>query len=1035
MNDTAATASAPGATDHAAHYPGALAAAETARVHVRRKAWSESRKLDALIGIGLSGGGIRSATFCLGIFQALAKRPDSRPPRTPTANADPTRSPESDAPTLLERLDFLSTVSGGGYFGSFFGRLYTRAHICGTAAVARVLSNLDGATRGRETLRFLRENGRYIAPRGAGDLLTLVAITLRNWIAVQAVFIVGALTIFVALQSLGFALNPAIDNWIGPDWRPDWPIWLSPWIWLLALLAVLLLIPTLWAYWVVGQMSTRNEWWRRRSDIFTLIAVTPFLLPGSLWQRLPSVRGVLENLQSDGNAKLIAGVLGAAALATLVFSIACKVGAGFFDGVRLALGLIDKQNALNHAVRARSRLTRWFKRALIACGVVAAITFIDSLGATAYAILATRGFTTLGQSIVALLTGFAALSAFGRQLLVFVSNGSKRKGPRISVSIVSWVGAVLILGVWAIAIDTTSHGITWGFDLPNVAPGVVADPVPEVMSAKALTIKPEGGGTVVEPRIDPLPDVSDREPRKPLTFVVLGLLAILTAIVGNVRTFLNLSTMHAFYSQRLARAYLGASNERRHDAITAHVTDTIEGDDLHASYYWTWPSPTVAPAEEPTTTSPRDEPKTFSSRVRSLSSKIGGALRSAVRTTKAIFTERHDLESAEDAIHLKGGPLHLLNVTVNETYDNATGVQRQDRKGVPLAIGPAGFSVGVRHHLLADEGEGHLVFPQGTGQHSVFARKFKNKPEVLTLGRWAGISGAAFSSAMGANTTVPVALLATFANVRLGYWWDSGLDGGAAQWLPVYSGLLDEARAHLAGTAGRYWNVSDGGHFENLAGYELIRRRLPLIILVDAEADPDFEFPSLAQLVRKARLDFGAEIEFLEDPPSHQGMLKAIRRELPPKPEDPASQQELPKADDSIRHLGQLPGKLRAVLTSLRQIRRGPWNPPGEDAPGAALPAPADRERYSYRHAALARITYVDEPERRSWLLYLKASVTGDEPLDVLQYHASHNDFPHESTVDQFFDEAQWESYRRLGEHVGETVLTQEVFDDLTKLR
>ena len=55
-------------------------------------------------------------------------------------------------------------------------------------------------------------------------------------------------------------------------------------------------------------------------------------------------------------------------------------------------------------------------------------------------------------------------------------------------------------------------------------------------------------------------------------------------------------------------------------------------------------------------------------------------------------------------------------------------------------------------------------------------------------------------------------------------------------------------------------------------------------------------------------------------------------------------------------------------------------------------------------------------------LIYIKASLTGDEPPDVRHY-ASHNPlFPHDTTTDQFFDEAQFESYRRLGLHVVERI-------------
>jgi hypothetical protein len=55
--------------------------------------------------------------------------------------------------------------------------------------------------------------------------------------------------------------------------------------------------------------------------------------------------------------------------------------------------------------------------------------------------------------------------------------------------------------------------------------------------------------------------------------------------------------------------------------------------------------------------------------------------------------------------------------------------------------------------------------------------------------------------------------------------------------------------------------------------------------------------------------------------------------------------------------------------------------------------------------------------------VYVKPTLVGDEPADVLNYHAQHASFPHESTADQFFDEAQWEAYRRLGEVIADKVL------------
>jgi len=74
---------------------------------------------------------------------------------------------------------------------------------------------------------------------------------------------------------------------------------------------------------------------------------------------------------------------------------------------------------------------------------------------------------------------------------------------------------------------------------------------------------------------------------------------------------------------------------------------------------------------------------------------------------------------------------------------------------------------------------------------------------------------------------------------------------------------------------------------------------------------------------------------------------------------------------------------------------------------------------FSRAHAMIARVYYEGAREPGSVILFVKPSVTGDEPLDILQYRQGHRAFPQEPTTDQFFDEAQWESYRLLGEHIG----------------
>ncbi|MDH3748319.1 MAG: hypothetical protein OER97_08935 [Gammaproteobacteria bacterium] len=70
-------------------------------------------------------------------------------------------------------------------------------------------------------------------------------------------------------------------------------------------------------------------------------------------------------------------------------------------------------------------------------------------------------------------------------------------------------------------------------------------------------------------------------------------------------------------------------------------------------------------------------------------------------------------------------------------------------------------------------------------------------------------------------------------------------------------GWLDETH--------RWVNVSDGGHIENLAGIELLRRRCKFIIIGDGEADPRHHFSGLATLIRTARIDLGVHIDINVD--------------------------------------------------------------------------------------------------------------------------------------------------------------------------
>lgn len=101
-----------------------------------------------------------------------------------------------------------------------------------------------------------------------------------------------------------------------------------------------------------------------------------------------------------------------------------------------------------------------------------------------------------------------------------------------------------------------------------------------------------------------------------------------------------------------------------------------------------------------------------------------------------------------------------------------------------------------------------------------------------------------------------------------------------------------------------------------------------------------------------------------------------------------------------------------------------------------ASPLRAEDSGRARQHAVVGTIHYdgLGGTDKGTILLF-KPTLTGDEPTDIIQYQVRHPAFPHESTGDQFYNEAQWESYRRLGEHAGDSVLQPLAMDPGKKQR
>jgi hypothetical protein len=137
---------------------------------------------------------------------------------------------------------------------------------------------------------------------------------------------------------------------------------------------------------------------------------------------------------------------------------------------------------------------------------------------------------------------------------------------------------------------------------------------------------------------------------------------------------------------------------------------------------------------------------------------------------------------------------------------------------------------------------------------------------ALPLGMAMAISGAAANPNMGRATTSASAFLMTVFNVRLGWCIKNPRRRKAMRPSPQF-GLTYTSLELFGGTddRGRYVNLSDGGHFDNLGVYELIRRGCRYIIVSDAGQDGSMLCEDLGNVVRKCRTDFGVEIDISVD--------------------------------------------------------------------------------------------------------------------------------------------------------------------------
>lgn len=849
-----------------------------------------------LTGICFSGGGIRSATINLGILQGLAEL------------------------KLLGCFDYLSSVSGGGYIHQFLAAWTSRN---GFATVAKDLIPLpekDSPSSHPETIRWLRRYSNYLTPEKSLlslDTWVTVAIWLRNTLLNQIILISGLLFIMLLPHLFTF-------NWFVPS--RHWSV--------MAAIAVIVYLFLAAVAFLGGELS--------------LLQYTPD--PAA-----SASQSVLIKFMDQSGVQiwLVLPLLLASILITLLFPIGA-MGIDFLWAwilvpilylvltltITFAGGTLAAYLKTHHLIGLNEKAKDFWSRATWSCpaywrflGVVALLVLaalLVAIGGAGWHLLMRVMTVWLPHSLAGhlwrfeltfappllmmgpLLAGIILIGFIGRIFKDSRREWLGRIGACVGYDAVIWIvlvggslfGSVILkwltcklwAGIPALVAWLGTSGWSVLAGKSDKTAGAKDDKAPSKFSVLEIVAK-VGPYVFVAGLLILLSALAEcligwAQPGGLALFLVFVIPLAICALF-TWRVDINEFSMHAYYRDRLARCYLGASNADRK------------------------PNP---------------------------------------------FTGFDDEDSNIAVSHLTAsqgylGPYPIFCTTLNLTFGED--LAWQERKGASFVFAPvlSGYDVGWTE---AKDQKEKLRF-NGFVETATYAYASPG----IHVSTAAAISGAALSPNWGYHTDPATAFLLTVFNVRLGWWLRNprtvAQDGkilndptkaghDAYPWpSPRFSlvALSKELFGHTNDTT-KYLYLTDGGHFDNMGLYELVRRRCRYIVICDGEEDGQLRFEGIGMAIRKCRIDFGAEISL------------------------------------DLRPLYHIDGV------------------------------------NSTAHCVVGTITYQEDAIARKpgIVVYIKSSLTGDEPADLVNYKKEDPCFPHDSTLNQWFTESQFESYRRLGHHI-----------------
>ncbi|TCD12127.1 hypothetical protein EZ449_03670 [Pedobacter frigidisoli] len=827
----------------------------------------ERAKQMKLRGIAFSGGGIRSATFNLGVLQKLSEMKQ------------------------LHSYDFISTVSGGGYIGSWFISWLKRVgSIDQLSLLLNSRESADPMAEEVRPIRWLRMYSNYLSPNTgimSADSWTMGLTWLRNTLINQAILV-------LLLCSMLSAIALVFEFWNNISFTNNFHFQQLFW-WTFLILCIGAAITSSGMRLYDREYAPPSKYKFGSSKYMPALllfwaAASSFLISAWMKSELP----FLNSASFDKNTIIYPTAL-AALIAMLILA--------FFGRYYLRSRFANQQAWFWLWVFISSAAASCFGAFLLTiCWQI--MSMLKEVS-TVIQYLPQKLIFILGLPLI---LETYTLSVIIRMLLMGNLFPDERRewwgrlGAVIHRFILIWI--IITAGALVLPDALSYYYSKYSVLVPAIFGGwgaIIGVAVKLAFKSKSTAESKQNSGlnfTEIFIRFAPylfmigflllgstaldafrkligMHEHSDEEQQ--LRYFILTIALFVITMFFSYRLGVNEFSLHHFYRNRLTRAYLGATRRRTDRESTANnFTGFDNQDDI----------------------------------------KI------------ASLTAGNGYE----------GPYPILNTALNAS--TVSELDRQDRKAESFTFSPlyCGYDFSSTRSA-ADTRNG--IFQYGYRPTKDFS-----EPDGPTLGTAMAVSGAAVNPNMGYHSSAPTAFLLTIFNVRLGRWigntrlgrWKrSDPTSGLAYLIYDMIGKSDINKDYVC--------LSDGGHFDNMGIYELVRRRCSYILLCDAEEDVQATCEGLANAIRRCRIDFGVEIKI--------NLTKIIEK----------------NKDTGFVESHTVEGTVRY---------------PGDEIPSGKI-------------------------------IYVKTALTGKESVDIRQYYLANDKFPQQSTGDQFFDEAQFESYRKLG--------------------